>query len=189
MQDKLHESPIVYSFGIGEDASFDLEMIKRYGAKVYAFDPTPKSIEWVSKQNWPKSFHFFPYGLSKKDGIERFYLPKNTSFVSGSISVESNNIDRENAVDVPMKNIRSIIEEMGHTYIDVLKMDIEGTEFDVLDDILALNCIGQICAEIHYFFYQDGKRRLSNFIKTMNNSGYMLAAKTEDMEVFTFVKC
>ena len=36
---------VVYSFGIGEDISFDLALIQRFGLSVYAFDPTPRSIE------------------------------------------------------------------------------------------------------------------------------------------------
>jgi hypothetical protein len=48
--DGISESSIVYSFGVGEDASFDLAVIERYGAEVHAFDPTPSSIDWVNKQ-------------------------------------------------------------------------------------------------------------------------------------------
>jgi len=33
---------VVYSLGIGEDISFDLALIEKYGARVHAFDPTPK---------------------------------------------------------------------------------------------------------------------------------------------------
>ncbi len=38
------EGVIVYSFGIGEDLSFSDDIIKRFDARVYAYDPTPKSI-------------------------------------------------------------------------------------------------------------------------------------------------
>ena len=37
----------VYSFGVGEDASFDIALIEKFGLTVHAFDPTPRSIEWV----------------------------------------------------------------------------------------------------------------------------------------------
>ena len=45
----------IYSFGVGEDVSFDLcllDYIDKYklgSGKVYAFDPTPKSINWAKK--------------------------------------------------------------------------------------------------------------------------------------------
>ena len=31
---------VVYSGGLGEDASFDLDLISRYSCQVWAFDPT-----------------------------------------------------------------------------------------------------------------------------------------------------
>src|SRR6202008_4156450 len=43
----LKPGAIVYSFGVGEDASFDLELIRQFDCEVYAFDPTPRSIAWV----------------------------------------------------------------------------------------------------------------------------------------------
>jgi hypothetical protein len=45
--------PIVLSFGIGDDITFDLEMIRRYGAHVFAFDPTPKAMQWIAHQRVP----------------------------------------------------------------------------------------------------------------------------------------
>ena len=54
------DNPVVYSFGVGTDIAFDLAMMKKYSAKVCAFDPTPKSIKWVENQDLPSSFRFFP---------------------------------------------------------------------------------------------------------------------------------
>lgn len=47
--DLLDSKSIVYSLGIGEDISFDLELIERFGTSIYAFDPTPKSLDWLSR--------------------------------------------------------------------------------------------------------------------------------------------
>jgi hypothetical protein len=41
--DGITKDSVVYSFGIGDDASFDLELIDRYNLVIHAFDPTPKS--------------------------------------------------------------------------------------------------------------------------------------------------
>ena len=34
--------PIIISCGLGEDASFDIDMINRFGAKILCIDPTPR---------------------------------------------------------------------------------------------------------------------------------------------------
>ena len=39
----------------------------------------------------------------------------------------------EKYIDVNVKKLRSIMNELGHTRIDLLKMDIEGSECDVIE--------------------------------------------------------
>ena len=43
----LDRSSVIYSFGTGRDISFDKECIRKHGASVFAFDPTPRSIDWI----------------------------------------------------------------------------------------------------------------------------------------------
>ena len=40
----LNASSICYAVGCGQDVSFDLGLIQRYGCDVHAFDPTPRGI-------------------------------------------------------------------------------------------------------------------------------------------------
>ena len=47
----IENNGIVYSFGIGEDISFDEAIMRNHNCTVFGFDPTPKSIEWCSRQN------------------------------------------------------------------------------------------------------------------------------------------
>ena len=43
----LNQSSIVYSVGLGEDTSWDEEIIHRHNLTVWGFDPTPKSLIYV----------------------------------------------------------------------------------------------------------------------------------------------
>ena len=70
----LGPDSIVYSCGIGRDISFDLELIRRKRCQIFAFDPTPRCLEWIQHQTTPESFHFFNYGIADHDGILCFYL-------------------------------------------------------------------------------------------------------------------
>src|SRR5512140_3346052 len=74
--DLLHRESIIYSFGVGEDISFDLGIIQRFGATVHAFDPTPRSIEWVKRQQLPPQFILHPYGIASYDGEATFHPPE-----------------------------------------------------------------------------------------------------------------
>ena len=44
LDEKLLENCIMISAGLGCDASFDIEFINKYNAKVIVIDPTPKAI-------------------------------------------------------------------------------------------------------------------------------------------------
>jgi len=67
----------VYSFGIGEDISFDLSIIEQYALDVFAFDPTPRSILWLEKQDLPSQFHWFDFGIAGFNGITKFHPKTN----------------------------------------------------------------------------------------------------------------
>ena len=132
--DLITKNSLVYSFGIGEDISFDLALIENTGCKVYAFDPTPKSLAWIKQQKLPEGFQFFEYGLSDKDGTLTFEPPPNPNWVSYKES-------EKGTIVLPVKCLSTIKAELGHVnkQIDFLKLDIEGSEFSVINDILANN--------------------------------------------------
>ncbi|MEM7012196.1 MAG: hypothetical protein AAF585_11995 [Verrucomicrobiota bacterium] len=45
--DDLNEQSVVYSFGVGYDISFDLDLIEQKGCEIHAFVPTPAVREWL----------------------------------------------------------------------------------------------------------------------------------------------
>ncbi len=167
----------VYSFGIGEDLSFSKAVIER-GGTVYAFDPTPKSIEYVEHSGLfsHPNFHFFPYGLSDKDGKEVFYLPVRDDWVSASV-ISHKCVNTENAIEVEMKTLRTIMSELGHEHIDVLKMDIEGSEFKVIESIMKPDLVDvdvSLCAmELHgRFFASQEQEYVEKLYESMRRKGF-----------------
>lgn len=125
---------ICYCAGVGEDITFDLGLIDRVSCDVYAFDPTPKAAAYVAKtaSNQPK-FHFFEVGLWSEDKTLKFFAPKNQNHVSHS-AVNLQKTD--DFFEASCKKISTIMQEMGHDKIDLLKMDVEGAEYEVLNHII-----------------------------------------------------
>lgn len=186
--DNLSSRSIVYSFGIGEDISFDTTIMQKHGAEVFAFDPTPKSIDWIKKQTVPSRFHFLNFGIDKVSGPVKFNLPKDPSHVSGS-TMQHKNVNAQNCISVPMKSFAEIVSELGHSHIDVLKMDIEGSEYSVIDSILSTPVkIDQILVEIHERFFVDGKTRTRNLLKTFKEHGFKVFAVSESLEEISFIR-
>jgi FkbM family methyltransferase len=184
----LDSESIIYSFGIGEDISFDKAIIEKHKCRVFGFDPTPKSIEWLKTQQLPTGFTILEYGINSKTGFVNFNLPKNKNYVSGSI-VNHQYVDGNNTVSVPMKCLSDITTELGHGYIDLLKMDIEGSEYEIIDNILSSPVeIKQILIELHERFFIDGKSRTAKLLKSLKDNGYAIFAVSDSLEEVSFIK-
>lgn len=182
----LNKDSIVYSFGVGEDASFDINLIERFSLDVYAFDPTPKSVSWVEKQKFPDNFKMHCFGIAGIDGNVPFNPPENSDHVSHTI------LDRptteKSAVVVPVKRLSTIMDELGHERIDILKMDIEGAEYEVVNDIANSSIRPkQILIEFHHRFPNVGANRTVEAIEKVRSIGYELFSISETNEEYSFI--
>lgn len=162
---------VIYSVGVGEDISFDLGIIERYNQQVHAFDPTPKSIDWIAVQTIPQEFHFHPYGLLDRVGDLIFHPPKNPAHVS--MSVRQAPDEKTEEVRLPVKDIRTIMNDLGHDHVDLIKMDIEGSEYAVIDDMLA-NGIKPtyLLIEFHHGLYGISTSETRQAMKKLRAAGY-----------------
>ena len=184
----IPENAIVYSFGIGEDISFDKDIINKHNCQVYGFDPTPKSIKYISEHDIPVQFHFHPFGLGEKTGRVTFNLPKNQDHVSGSV-YDHHLVDHDNAVEVLLKEFKEITGDLEHYHIDVLKMDIEGSEYAVMEGILNSGIpIKQILVETHERFFEDGKEKGKKFFSLLNKHGYKIFAISDTYQEISLIK-
>ncbi|GAF04442.1 FkbM family methyltransferase [Saccharicrinis fermentans] len=184
----INQNSVVYSFGIGEDISFDRCLIENHSCTVFAFDPTPKSIAWCKNQVLPTTFYLKEYGIALETGKMPFHLPKNKTYISGSL-ILNNGVSSQDILHVQMKSFIDIANELGHKNIDLLKMDIEGSEYDVIDGILNSDIeIKQIVVEFHERFFQNGKQKTCEFIQKMKSKGYHIFGISDIFEEVSFVK-
>ncbi len=182
---KNKDQIIVYSCGVGTDISFDIKIMKQYkGAEIFAFDPTPISVKWIQNQRLPGNFNFSPIGISNKNGVEKMYFPKNYSVSYGIFNWDNGSKDE---IMVEMQTLESIAGKHGHKYIDILKMDIEGSEFSVINslDFSKLE-FGQILIEFHERFLENGKEILDKTIAFLSENGYKCFAVSDDFE-YSFI--
>lgn len=163
---------ICYCGGVGEDITFDLGLIERFGCEVFAFDPTPRSIAHVEREaaGVPR-YRFKPVGLWSDDQTLRFYEPKNPNHVSHSVV----NLQQTGTYfEAPCRSIASLMAELGHDRIDLLKIDIEGAEHTVIAAMLDTGIRPKVlCTEI------DQPVSFTRYWRTINRilaSGYRLIA-------------
>lgn len=182
----IDASSIVYSFGVGEDASFDIALIDKYNPTIHAFDPTPKSIEWVNRQGFPDRFVFHDYGIAAFDGNVAFNPPANPDHVSHTLLGRP--LTKKNAISVSVMRLSTIMKALGHKQIDVLKMDVEGAEYDVINDICKSDIRPwQILVEFHHRFPDVGIKRTKEAIARLRSMGYQLFSVSSTNEEFSFI--
>jgi FkbM family methyltransferase len=181
----LTGSSVVYSFGVGEEISFDLELIRCFGVSVHAFDPTPRSIEWLARQQVPEEFTFHAYGVADFDGHAKFLPPVNPAHVSHTL------VERQTpwpAIEVPVRRLSSIMQDLGHDRIDLLKMDIEGAEYPVLKDLLVSGIqVNQLLVEFHHRWPEIGIEKTREAIRNLNAAGYRIFDASPSGEEYGFL--
>jgi FkbM family methyltransferase len=182
------DTPLIYSFGVGEDVSFDLAAIKTFQASIHAFDPTPRSLEWTKTQVFPEGFKFHPFGIAERDGEAEFHAPDSDSYVSFSVS-PTNGKTGKRTVSAPVKRLATIVAELETGPPDILKMDIEGFEYSVLPDILQSNVRpGQLLVEFHHGMYGISNTQTKVAVDQLKAEGYALYYVSEGGREYGFVR-
>ena len=183
----LNRESVIYSVGVGSNIDFDVELINSFGATVHAFDPTPRSIEWVKNQQLPKHFIFHPFGLSAENGHMDFFPPSKAS--STHFSPIDRYGDTNNVVRAPVKDIDTIASELKHKEIDLLKMDIEGAEYEVIEALPKNRvAINQILIEFHHMYKGVPISKTVDAISTLSNLGFELFNISQRTYEFSFRK-
>ncbi|MCM1216990.1 MAG: FkbM family methyltransferase [Lachnospiraceae bacterium] len=166
-----NEKTVAYCFGVGKDFSFEKELAQRYQTDVYLFDPSPEVVEEMKKQSLPEMMKFYAFGLSDEDTEKVFHKPRYGQNYSEYYAIFTS----AEEIRVRTYRLSSLMEMMGHTHLDLLKMDIEGSEFKVIPDILKAGIsIGQICLETHSRLFPDSVEKARGIKEMLNSHGYMM---------------
>ena len=156
---ELNENSIIYSGGVGEDISFDIKIQEKYKCNIFLIDPTEKALihfnevkeyykngrqflgniqkDYIQsiQNNKPdfSKFYYFNIGLWNCHDKLKFYKQNNKNYVSQSL-IE--NMFTQEYDEVNVTTIKALMEEKKHKTIDLLKLDIEGAEIEVIQQML-----------------------------------------------------
>lgn len=209
----LDEQSICYFAGAGIDISFDVEVAKMFGSKIYIIDPTP-----VAKQHYEeliektrhgekleinrkrglfyetdsKTLELLSYqnvGIWSEDTSIKFYEPgNNKTMVSHSIV---NLHGTASYFEAEVVKISTLMKRLGHSHIDFLKIDIEGAEYEVIqsivDENLDVGVLGIEFDEIHHPMDKNSLKRIEEAVRKLRDKGFLVVDIDTHFNI-TFVK-
>jgi FkbM family methyltransferase len=161
----LNPDAVVYSGGVGEDITFEQELIRRFGVKIHIFDPAPVAVRTIALANTDHLL-FKPIGLAAST---------TANFTVGGGATSSTWLKAGGSDSLPCTRLAREMGINGHDSIDLLKIDIEGFEYEVLESCLAEQIpIKQICVEFHDFFPEIPKAKTKSMIRALESYGFDL---------------
>ena len=171
----LSGNSVVYSFGVGRDLSFDLSIVRRFGCQVNCFDPTPVSARWVRRQVLPSLIRFHELGLAHYDGTLDFHPPRRQTSAHFTPVKRYWDDAGEGVVSAPVQRLSTIMRMLDHRHIDLLKVDIEGGEYEVLRDIVESGvAVNQLLVEFHHCYATIPLARTVEAVNLLRRAGFAI---------------
>lgn len=197
----LTADSLCYCAGAGEDISFECTLVARYQCLVRIIDPTPRAIKHyqgleqavrvgmrfpvnnsevdyytVDERNFNR-LHYLPVGLADKDCEMKFFLPQNPAHVSCSVI----NLQKtEQYFTAPCLRLSSIMKREGDASLDLLKIDIEGAEYGVIENLAVSDLLPRLLLvefdEAHTPLDDKAPERIRQHIDLLRRSGMRCVA-------------
>lgn len=119
----IRDPCIVYSLGSNGNMAFEKDLLRiNPSCKIFIFD----------KDNFGMSDWFTPEQIKNNVKFTK-------AFISGYENLKN---------DPPVYNLLTIMNKYNHNHIDILKVDIEGNEYDLIEG--PMPSIGQFLVEFHF---------------------------------------
>jgi FkbM family methyltransferase len=207
----LSEASVCYCVGAGTDISLDTELAARFKSNVYVFDPMPYALDHFNglvdsakagkrftadndKQGYAYTISaerlaaitYCSTGVWDEKKLVKFYVPSRDNYAGHSITNLQNTADY---IEAPVDKLANIMRELGHQQLDLLKLEIEGSEYTVINDVLADNLdVKIILVEFDEFHHRKGLARLAAIRNIEQSSGKLIKAGYRLVHSLSFYK-
>jgi FkbM family methyltransferase len=151
----LTQESIVFDLG-GYHGDFAAAIYERYKCKIYIFEPVPEFYQkCIARFQGNHKIVCLNYGLSSTNGWLNIGLAENASSFSSPHA--------KGAVQrVEVRSVVECIRELGINRIDLMKINIEGGEFDVIPAIINsgdIRKLQHLQVQFHNFIDHAAERR------------------------------
>lgn len=142
---ELGPDSIVFDLG-GFQGDWSSDIYSRYLCKIHLFEPMPSYADSIRKR----------FRLNDAISIHQFGLGNSDFDTQLSLGAESSSqfIKADNMIGVKIKNIKSFIDENRIERIHLMKINIEGGEYDLLEFMLdtdLVSIVDNLQIQFHHF--------------------------------------
>jgi FkbM family methyltransferase len=163
----LNSNSIVFDLG-GYKGDFVDSIYSIYKCKVFVFEPFSSYFNIiVNRFSSEESIKIFNYGLSNKNSIEKLYISE-----EGSSTINKLSTDFE---EIKLVNFFEFINDNKIEKIDLIKINIEGGEYDLLDAIVEnpfINKISNLQIQFHDFV-PDAELRMNKIKSQLDQTHFL----------------
>lgn len=200
----LTKDSVCYLVGAGEDISFDTELKIIFDSHVIIIDPAPEGINHFRKlvdmtskgekltigRRDPFTYRinseqlaqikYVEKGVWDQETVLKFYTPDRSDYASHSIQLFK---ETGKFIEAPVDRLKNLMKKLNHDCVDLLKLEIEGAEYTVIDTIVEdkLN-IKAILVEFDEVYHSKDFRYLFRIKKSTDKlikAGYVLVHSSD----------
>ncbi len=145
-------------------------------ARVLCFEPNPAARAVLEKNiaanGWERDVQVLPYALGKERGTVDFFVDKEAATSSGGSTLRHQKNEDRHLDTYPVET--DLLSRYIDGDIDFLKIDIEGGEFDVLEEMSAQRTLRRVAAVQLEYHYIPGcsTRPLSDMLALLESEGF-----------------
>lgn len=140
---------VCYCVGAGGDISFDRALIERFGVHVQSVEPVEQFVtEARAAMADEPRFAAYRAAISTEDRPLRMQRTQSP----GALALSGAGLFASGEfVEVPGRELGGLMGELGHARIDLLKLDVEGAEYELLPS-LDLDALGVkvLAVQLHH---------------------------------------
>jgi len=147
--------------------------------KLICIEPTPSHFELLQNITAGTGIECYNFAVSNKTGKQRFLLSDKNSTTNSLIEQKTHSDN----IEVNTKTLSQTIDDLNLEFIDIIKMDIEGSEFLVLNDEEIKKCsdkVGLYYIETHAIGDKDHNFFKGIFFGLFSKHNYKINNLTYD---------
>ncbi len=122
--------------GGGFEGCWSEEISKKYGCNIHVFEPVPRfRDQCVERLAQFQKVHVHQYGIGGRTEFVPFMLANNSTgaYANG-----------EKIIEVSLQPMNAIFAKYGIGAAELVKLNIEGLEFDVMENVIETGLVGRV---------------------------------------------